>query len=272
MNIIADAPFFMSMAAPRKSGKSWLLAEALKAQWVDRFDYIFIISPSLEVNGDYDEFRKYDHVYLISNVTQNIIDSIFERMRVVKQECVQRERDIELGYQEDPLTCPETLVILDDCIDSNLFSFRGTVDKIAERGRHINLSGIVSSQRISAISRSIRINSDIFLIFCPYQARELEQFVEQFVFRDQRKAIYETMREIFDVPYRFLFVDNLEKNMRKKLKTSIAQDFIKNKYKTLNLQLVDINYSQPTAKRKHLRDDEDDEAYTKKSRNDNDFY
>jgi hypothetical protein len=179
-------------------------------------------------------------------------------MRAVKLECTQRERDIDLGYQEDPLTCPETLVILDDCIDSNLFSFRGTVDKIAERGRHINLSGVVSSQRISAISRSIRINSDIFLIFCPYQARELEQFVEQFVFRDQRKAIYETMREIFDVPYRFLFVDNLEKNMRKKLKTSIAQDFIKDKYRTLDLELVDIKYKAPGQKRKRKVEEEED--------------
>lgn len=238
MNLLSDAPFFLSLAAPRKSGKSYLLGKCLEHQWLDRFDYVFVISPSLAINGDYDPFKKYEHVYLISNIDKNIVNNIFDRMMELKEECVQREHDIELGYEFSPLECPETLIILDDCIDSNLFSFRGTVDKIAERGRHCNLSCVVSSQRISAISRSIRINSDIFLIFCPYQARELEQFVEQFVFRDQRKVIYERMREIFDVPYRFLFVNNLEKNLRKKLNTSIAEDFVKNKYKILDLEII----------------------------------
>lgn len=250
MELVADAPFFISIAAPRKSGKTWLLQKCLEKGWVKRFDIIFVISPSLDVNGDYGDFSKYDHVHFIANIQTDIITEIFDRMYEVKAQVQQRERDIELGYEVDELICPEVLVILDDCIDSNLFSFRGSTDKVAERGRHVNLSCVVSSQRLSAISRSCRINSDIFLIFCPYQAKELEQFVEQFVFRDERKMIYEKLREIFDEPYRFLFIDNGEKNLRDKIKTSIADDFVKNKYKTLDLAMEEDNFGFAGAPRK----------------------
>lgn len=235
MNIIRDIPFFMSLAAPRRSGKSYLICEQLRAEFIKRFDHIYIFSPSIHLNGDYDEFEKYENVHLISNVTPGEINSIFDKMVEVKEQCRVRDQQIDMGYKLPKYTCPETLIILDDCVDSNLLNFKGCVDKIAERGRHCNISAIVSSQRLSAISRSIRINSDIFLIFIPYQARELEQFIEQFIFKDQRKAIYECMRQIFDVPYRFLFIDNTEKNLRDKLKTSIADDFIHDKYEVLNI-------------------------------------
>lgn len=238
MNLIRDIPFFVSLAAPRRSGKSYLIRECLKAEFIERFDHIFIFSPSIHLNGDYDEFEKYENVHLVSNVTANEIDGIFTKMVEVKEQCRHRDDEIDKGYDVPKMTCPETLVILDDCIDSNVISFKGGVDKIAERGRHCNMSCIVSSQRLSAISRSIRINSDIFLIFIPYQARELEQFIEQFIFRDQRKAIHECMREIFSVPYKFLFIDNTEKNLQNKLKTSIADEFIKDKFTTLDICAV----------------------------------
>lgn len=238
MNIIRDIPFFVSLAAPRRSGKSYLIRELLKAEFLKRFDHIFIFSPSLHLNNDYDEFEKYEHVHLISNVTATEIDNIFNKMVEVKEQCRTRDIEIAKGFDVPEFKCPETLVILDDCIDSNVISFKGGVDKIAERGRHCNLSCIVSSQRLSAISRSIRINSDIFLIFIPYQARELEQFIEQFIFRDQRKAIHHCMRQIFSVPYKFLFIDNTEKNLQDKLKTSIADDFIKDKCETLDICAV----------------------------------
>lgn len=240
MNLTSKKPFFQSMAAPRDSGKSYLTGKQLEAQWIKRFDHIYIFSPSLRLNGDYDAFEKYSHVHLISHVSPDEINNIFDQMMEVCCCVRQREKEIECGRMLPNLVCPETLIILDDCIDSNLLNFKGSVDKIAERGRHCNLSCVVCSQRLSAISRSIRINSDIFIIFSPYQVRELEQFIEQFVLRDQRKQVYERIREIFEKPYQFLFVDNTEKDLRKKLKISNADDFVKNKYKILELDIDDV--------------------------------
>jgi hypothetical protein len=128
------------------------------------------------------------------------------------------------------------LLILDDCIDSGVMNFRGSVDKIAERGRHINMSAIICSQRISAISRSVRLNSDYFIIFNPHSIGELEQYIEQFVSRTNRKALRESIQDIFAVPFTFLLLDNTEKNPKKKLKISSAQDFVRGKTEVLHLE------------------------------------
>jgi GTPase SAR1 family protein len=271
MEIIKDKPFCMSIAAPRGSGKSFLINKWLDHTFTKDYDYIFILNPSAYLNHDYDKVKKTENVYIISDFSKDVISELFDRMYEVKEACIRREEDIKLGHEVIPLHCPRTLLILDDCIDSNVFSFRGTVDKIAERGRHVNLSVIISSQRISAISRSIRINSDIFIIFCPYQAHEFEQYVEQFVFRDQRKSIYEQMRCIFDVPYQFLFIDNLEKNMRKKLKTSNADDFLKNKFEIVQLQTHMVGERPFKSKRKKQHSSEDDEQPKKRRNNDDSF-
>jgi hypothetical protein len=140
-------------------------------------------------------------------------------------------------YEKDlpPLYCPRTLLILDDCIDSGVMNFRGTVDRFAERGRHINISTIISSQRISAVSRSIRLNSDYFIIFSPYSISEMEQYLEQFVPRDRRKETRIHLLEVFETPYQFILLDNAEKNPSKKLKVSNADWFVKGQFELLKV-------------------------------------
>jgi predicted NodU family carbamoyl transferase len=90
----------------------------------------------------------------------------------------------------------------------------------------MNLSVIVSAQRISAISRGIRTNSDYFVIFNPFSIGELEQFIEQFVAKSQRKEFMQLVMNVFETKHQFIMVDNTEP-ARHKLKTSKAQDFIK---------------------------------------------
>lgn len=111
-------------------------------------------------------------------------------------------------------------------MDSGVLAFKGVVDKFAERGRHINASGIVSAQRISSVSRGIRTNSDYFIIFNPFAIGELEQFIEQFVPRSQRKDAMAEMMEIFSAKHEFVMIDNTEPALYK-LKTGNAQRMLK---------------------------------------------
>jgi hypothetical protein len=224
----------MTIAAPRKSGKSFFISKLLSSPLESTYDKIIILCPSIDFNQDYDRFRKNDKFKLLSEPNRDVIDGTFERLSELKNEEIEKKR---LGIK---LTerAPRVLIIFDDCIDSGLFNFRGGVDKIAERGRHVNLSCIISSQRISAVSRSIRINSDMFIIFVPYAAREMEQFIEQFVFKDFRKTMVTKLLEVFSKPYQFILLDNQEKNILSKLKTSNADDFMKNKIKIIELNKI----------------------------------
>jgi hypothetical protein len=210
--------FFMTIAAPRKSGKSYLVKEMLKNGLLDHFDHVVIMCPTLEFNKDYADFRKNKKVSLIHNVTERAVNELFTRQAACQRRVLRRD---------DGEKCPKTLLILDDCIDSNVIRFGGVVEKFAERGRHIGLSGLVCTQRLSAASRSIRLNSDYILIFSPYSVSEMDQFLEQFVGRDERKTVRAATRRVFKKPYQFIVLDNADKNISTKLKTSNAEDFIK---------------------------------------------
>lgn len=225
--------FVMALAAPRKSGKSYFVGAMLRSGMMDHFDHIIILCPTLQYNDDYQEFEEDVKRYtLISDVNGQLIEDLFTRQATCMRKVKARERR---SKHLPKLYCPSTLLILDDCIDSGVLDFRGTVDKIAERGRHINMSAIMCSQRISAISRSVRLNSDYFIIFSPYSVQELEQFIEQFISKEHRKPLREKLGDIFETPHQFIVLDNSEKNIRKKLKTSNAQDFIEGKAEVLDI-------------------------------------
>ena len=223
--------FVMSICAPRKSGKSYLIGEMLSNGLIDAFDNVVIMSPTIKFGDDYERFESNEKVTLISCFDADDINTLFEdhercmtEVREIAKEIKSKKRK-----REEAITCPRTLLILDDCIDSGVMSFHGVVDKIAERGRHVEISLIASSQRQSAISRSVRLNSDYFLIFSPYSVGEMEKFLEEFVSKSFRSDLRDKALKIFEQEYQFIVLDNSEKDISKKMKFSNAHDFINNK-------------------------------------------
>ena len=216
--------FMMTLAAPRWSGKSFLIGMLLDSpKFLKRFEHVIILCFSTKLNNDYLPWVDNDKFTILDTITDEILDELFTK----QTECMKRVRKREREEKDKPkLSCPNTLLILDDCVDSGVLTFRGTVDKLAERGRHMNMSTIVSAQRISSISRGIRTNSDYFLIFSPFTIGELEQFIEQFVAKSQRKEAIQTILNIFETKYEFILIDNTEPALRK-LKSSNAEDFVK---------------------------------------------
>ncbi len=77
-----------------------------------------------------------EHVIGIPNFSVKDTEELFRR----QAKTMRKVRAIERGEIEsdEKVLCPDTLLILDDCVDSGVVSFRGSVDKIAERGRHVS--------------------------------------------------------------------------------------------------------------------------------------
>jgi hypothetical protein len=222
--------FMMTIAAPRGSGKSFFIGTLLDTpKFVRRFDNIVIMSCSVNLNDDYERFIDHPKFTLFEDINENLLLELFDKHETCQKHVVNERR-----IKRRKLVCPKTLIILDDCIDSGVLNFRGVVDQLAERGRHVKLSVIVSSQRISAVSRSVRINSDYFIIFSPFSVAELDQFSDQFVSRNRRAAFREQVASVFDEEYKFVMLDNTEKQITKKLKVSSAQDFVKGQVDLLN--------------------------------------
>lgn len=226
MELLEGDPFIMTIIAPRGSGKSFLTRTILQNGLIDNFDHIHILCPSLKFNKDYEDFKSHDKFKFHPDPSREVVEELFYEHSKLKE---------SLKY-DDVYDCPDSLIIFDDCIDSNVLSFKGVVDKIAERGRHINISAIIMSQRLSAVSRSIRINSTLFIMFSPFSISETEKYVEQFIPRSLRKGVIGALEEVYREEYNFLIHDNTVKDWREKLKYSNADDFVNNYWEYLEIK------------------------------------
>ena len=194
----------MCIAGPRRSGKSHLIKSMLKNELKKKFkpENIFIFCPSIDLN---DDFKEFSQARKFNEPKPEIINDIM-------REC---QHNIKVyGKQRTP----NVLIIFDDCLDTNIMKFNGILDKIASRGRHMKISMIAVSQRISGISRTIRLNSDYFLIFSPFNLSESEQFLEQYVLKRYRKEMGKIILDIWKKKHSFIFVDNSEYDSTKKIK------------------------------------------------------
>lgn len=209
--------FSMFFAAPRGSGKSYLMVQLLKKKWLAKYDYVVIMSPSIGLNDDYEEFRGHEKVTLMSKMNPEAINQLFEK----QVKCL-----VQAKSDKKRIRCPNTLLILDDVIDSGLVNFKGVVDKIAERGRHARFSLALAAQRLSSISRGIRINSEYAILFSPFAIGEFEQFIDQFVPRESRKDFRVKVLNLFEKPHQFVLLDNTVHDIIGKLKTSNADQIV----------------------------------------------
>lgn len=221
---------------PRRAGKSYLFQTLLSHKpYMDQFDYISILSPSFEFNDDYyiPALVDDDRVHFLPQVDEDLINKIFEsQAKCMRTVTDMRRSKVDQG--DHNYTCPKHLMILDDIIDSGVVRFGNVVDKIAERGRHVNLACLITSQRISAISPSIRINSDYMLLFEPNAVAEFEKFLLQFVSRNLWKEMRNLSRDVYALEHNFILVDNVEHHAR--MKYGDAHAFMENRMEPLIIQ------------------------------------
>lgn len=216
----------VSIIGPRGSGKSFLNKKLLTSEFND-FDTIIIFCPSLDVNDDYygRELTQMENIYYVNDFNEDDLEAVFQDQYRCKKSVVANRRNKILQRQQ--LECPRLLVVMDDVIDSGVIRFGGVVDKYAERGRHIDITCLICTQRMSALSRSVRINSDYIFLFAPFSISEIERFCEEFVSRSQRKSLHAALDQVYKIPHEFVMVDNSVKDPRGKLKHTNAQDLLK---------------------------------------------
>ena len=101
----------------------------------------------------------------------------------------------------------QVLIILDDYADSpQLHKAHGALDTLFIRGRHMQISTWVSSQKLRLISTAVRVNMQFLCCWRLRNQHELDAVIEELsalLPKDKLRRIYEqATRE----PYSFLFV------------------------------------------------------------------
>jgi hypothetical protein len=108
------------------------------------------------------------------------------------------------------------LIIIDDFADNHLVSHRPLINALFTRGRHNNISTIVSTHKSRAISNIIRVNATELYVYRLRNYSDLEAFIDEVSAIYPKKTILEIYNLATDEPYSFLYV-----NLRAKKKTDI---------------------------------------------------
>ena len=229
-----DYPFVMLIAGPTMSGKTYLTKKLLDKEFKDNFDEIYILSKTLRFNPQWDMYRKNKKFRFYPKPTVDLLTQILEdrqicqeKARIINARRVSQSSDSSSA--DVVARCPSLLLILDDILDSNVVNFGNVCDTIAADGRHCQISLIVMTQRISGVSRTIRLNTRYVCVF-KMVSSEVFRFVKEYLAYKSTKEIERIMRRIFARPKAFLIAINSGSMVNKlSLGHSEANEFVSKK-------------------------------------------
>lgn len=199
--LLPQPPFLLTVVAPRKSGKTNLMVDAMidNKKFRNKFDDVYIWSQTYYLDPKWQKLNLED-------------ERIFTTWN--DAECKQIIADIEQQVEEDPHQ--NILFIFDDMIDANIMNVHklGCLESVAVRGRHSNISIIIISQQYMKLSWPIRNNTTNMVIFRIRNSKELKKIIED----NQESLSSEQFFNIYDYatkePYSFLHINNQEPQPR----------------------------------------------------------
>ncbi len=101
----------------------------------------------------------------------------------------------------------QILIIIDDFADDASFSRHSRLlHSLFTRGRHSQISTIVSTQKYNAISPIIRVNATELVIFRLRSAQDLNVFLEEQGALIDKNLLMEIYKEAVKDPYSFLYI------------------------------------------------------------------
>ncbi len=168
----------------------------------------------------YKDHFKGENIYIVSN---NAMDN---KMRILKQEkevppdnfMEFNEGSLEMIYdkiEDDAMEAVSdnekpvnSLIIFDDVAFGGDLKkkINGTLSRIMCNGRHINLSCIVTSQKFTQLSTTIRSNASGAILFSN-SARELDSIADDFNYLDNKRDFVKMFRKATDKRNSFLVVN-----------------------------------------------------------------
>ena len=140
----------ISLCGMRGSGKSEMLRYLVMTEQ-HKFYKIFVISPTNITNGFYNDFIPKENIF--SQWSDEWIESLLLALK-----------NINKNKQSQKDKPQNVLLILDDCCSNTKFHNSKSFEKLYTTGRHYYISVINTSQYITHIPPSARVNSEFILV------------------------------------------------------------------------------------------------------------
>jgi hypothetical protein len=206
-----DLPTSFLLAAPTASGKTMIILNLLLRYFKGQFARIWIFSPSIKLDPQYAPLRK----YLDSMADQKREPLYFEDLEPqVLSKLLTDQRKIVEDCRKRKIKAPQVAVVLDDLADrgdilqkrQGASSGGSWLVTLATRGRHMNVTWIISTQCLNLVGTVIRKNVRCMCIWRLRNYKEIEILCEELSGIYTKEDIMELYRYATSEPYSFLFV------------------------------------------------------------------
>ena len=188
-----------------------IILNLLLRYYKGQFARIWIFSPSIKLDPQYAPLRKYldkmadqqrEPLYY-EDLEPQVLTKLLTEQRKIVEEC--RKRKVQ---------APQVAVILDDLADRGdiLQKRQGAASggswlvTLATRGRHMNVTWVISSQCLNLCGTVIRKNVRCMCIWRLRNFKEIEILCEELSGIYTKEDIMELYRYATSEPYSFLFV------------------------------------------------------------------
>lgn len=208
--------FRLCICSPSYSGKSNLILSLIKEK---RFywDYfkVFIFSKS------YYNDPIFDNISILRKYT---CDDLSERkiQKILDHQQYLREKYEEEGKLDK---LPNLLIIIDDCAGDNKLSNRTSIiNKLMFRGRHANMSILITTQSYKMLSKNIRTNFSDLIFYGADNDKELRAIAEENSGGLTVKKFENLFKKATEERFNFLYISRKHKGklrFRKNFDTSI---------------------------------------------------
>lgn len=232
-DMVPKLPFRSLVVGASAGGKTVLISNLLLNIYRNSFERIYIFSPSIMLDQNWEAVRDY-----IKNGLK--VDTEKERVFFEEYEPDELKRIIDLqhkiieyekkhGFRKLHSIC----IIIDDMAENQKFMKYSTIlNGLYTRSRHQAISVITSVQKYNVLKPIIRLNASSLYVFRLKNQRELESFLEEtsaLVDKDTLRQIYDTA--INSQPYSFLYVNLSAQNVNDMFMVRFEQKILVNDVK-----------------------------------------
>ena len=208
--VVPRLPMTGVLLGGSKSGKSTALVSMILEQYRGCFERVMIFSPSINVDDGWRPVKKYIEETMKVPVDRE--QTYFEEWDepALRQIIRQQRKITETSKQQ-------ILIVIDDFVDNPHLRKRSgdsALDTLFVRGRHFQISTLVSTQKLRLVSNAVHVNSQFFCIWRLRNQLEKDSLLEELtalVPKPQLEAMYEAA---VAEPYSFLYIyllNSLEK-------------------------------------------------------------
>ena len=192
---------------PSKSGKTVALISLILEQCRGVFERIYVFSPSVNIDDGWIPVKKYIEGDLGVN-TEREQTYWDEWDEAALRRIIQQQRKItEASKKLEMKKLYQVLVVIDDFADTpQLHKPHGALDTLFIRGRHMQISTWVSSQKLRLISAAVRVNMQFLCCWRLRNQHELDAVIEELSALLPKEQLYRLYEQATREPYSFLFV------------------------------------------------------------------